>query len=58
MAGTNYVVILTPKDPRENYANTAPYVFSRAADHFIIEWSIAEATNREISFAVFGLLAS
>ena len=58
MAGTNYVVVLTPFDPREDYANTAPYVYSRAADHFIIEWSIAEATNREISFAVFGLLAS
>ena len=50
MSGTNYVVILTPTYASYDNSIDPFYVYSRAADHFIV--------SREMSFVVFGALAT
>ncbi len=61
MASANYVVLATYTYPVSTSASgvTYPaYVYSKAADHFVISAYYNESVNREMQFVVFGTLAT
>ena len=59
MASAAYVVVTSFTYP-DGYDGSvySTYVYSRAADHFVLSTEHPEGAGREMSFAVFGLLAT